>query len=160
MKRKRKRSTILRAKLVTYMVAVLMLLVYIANGIATNDINAKLMTGAWTLAIVAGLMLYLNWQKLGTRIVLGASVVQGLALLALLSLYDLSPVAMVSGAMSYILPILGVGMMLRLLEDRSEPPEDTFVERDFARLREEHTDSVADDEQVYQEQNQIGRAHV
>lgn len=155
MKHKRKRSPIaLRVKLITYLVAVLMVFVYTFSVMATNDDYTRLFAGLWQVFIIAGLMLYLRWQKLGAWVVTGTVLLQGIATVWFLSLHDLALIAVMTGTLSYILPMLLVGWMLWFLKESSPPPDEQNRMRDITRLEDKHDTSfqgdLSDDEDDHQ----------
>lgn len=158
MKRKRqKRSTILRVKIITYMIAILMMSFYTSSGISANDDIFKLLHGVWLVFIIAGLMLYLRWQKLGALLVMGAVLLQGLALVWVYSLYALVGISTLAGSILYILPMLLVGGMLWLLKAPSSPPDEQNMMRDFIRLEDKHDTSHQDGLSNDEEENQRRR---
>ncbi len=157
MKRKRqKRSTILSIKIIIYMFAILMMSYYTSSGVAANDDFIKLFHGVWQIFIIAGLMLYLRWQKLGALLVMGTALMQGLVFVWVYSLYDLLGISTVASSILYILPMLLVGAMLWLLKAPSSPDEQNIM-RDFSRLEDKGDTSYKDDLSTDEEENQRRR---
>lgn len=139
------------------MIAILMMSFYTSSGVSANDDVVKLLHGVCQVFIIAGLMLYLRWQKLGSLIVVGTALLQGLAMVWFLSLYDMVGILPISSLIAYILPMLLVGGMLWLLKAPSPPPDEQNMMRDFTRLEDKHDTSHQDDLSNDEEENQRRR---
>jgi hypothetical protein len=159
MKRKRqKRITVIWIRIITYMFAVLMLLFYTSNGMAANEAEARMFAGVWQVFIVVGLLLHLRWQRLGALMVMGTTLSQGVATMWLLSLFDLTAISVVTGALAYVLPMLVLGIVLWRQSTPPIPPHDDgesyAMRRDFSRLEEGHEAPSVDE---HDEVNEQGR---